>query len=235
MIIPTFILTIFIVLFTLLLVIFIILGLSYAKLIKQLHQKEESRANSHLQEKHIQNLLTNAKEQANTILKDAGVQANMLLGTTVSFSKEAQQLTREKLSQIVTEQQNAIAKLVTELGQAEQQAIQHAADKDIQTIQTIAQDITAEAEKEIRDFRSVLQRETLSAQRIISSKLEQENTQLEKELVDYKSNQMQKIDDAIVTIIGKVAKQTLGKTISEQEHSQLIVEALKNAKNEGVL
>lgn len=54
------------------------------------------------------------------------------------------------------------------------------------------------------------------------------------EIQTYKENQMEGIDAEVQAIIDRVAPEVLGKTISLEDHEQLVWKALEKAKREGI-
>jgi len=67
------------------------------------------------------------------------------------------------------------------------------------------------------------------------ARLKEEYQKKEKELELYKVEALKKIDDQIYNVIQNISNEVLGKSISLQDHEQLIIDALEKAKKEGAL
>jgi len=57
---------------------------------------------------------------------------------------------------------------------------------------------------------------------------------MEKEMENYRQNQIKKLDAKINTVLTDVAKQVLGKAVDLKSHQDLIIEALNKAKAENL-
>ena len=57
---------------------------------------------------------------------------------------------------------------------------------------------------------------------------------MEKEMENYRQNQIKKLDAKINTVLTDVAKQVLGKAVDLKSHQELVVEALNKAKAENI-
>ena len=57
---------------------------------------------------------------------------------------------------------------------------------------------------------------------------------MEKEMENYRQNQIKKLDSKINTVLVEVSKQVLGKAVDLKNHQELIIEALNKAKAENL-
>jgi len=57
---------------------------------------------------------------------------------------------------------------------------------------------------------------------------------MEKEMANYRQNQIKKLDSRINTVLVEVSKQVLGKAVDLKNHQELIIEALNKAKAENL-
>lgn len=90
------------------------------------------------------------------------------------------------------------------------------------------------ADEELEDFRKILRTETVESQEVISKKISEEFERAQKEIENYKTGRIDKIDKEISTVVSVISKDVLGKTITPREHEEIILEALENAKKDGL-
>lgn len=90
------------------------------------------------------------------------------------------------------------------------------------------------ADEELEDFRKVLRSETVESQEIISKKISQEFEQVQKEIEEYKKNRVDNIGQEISTLVSKISKEVLGRTLTPEQHGEIILQELENAKKDGL-
>jgi F0F1-type ATP synthase membrane subunit b/b' len=88
-------------------------------------------------------------------------------------------------------------------------------------------------ENELLEFQTILKTETLSAQKILGSRINDLFTAAEKEVSTYKEQRMKEIDSQISAITGKVLEEVVGKKLTRADQESLIMKSLESAKTEG--
>jgi len=58
---------------------------------------------------------------------------------------------------------------------------------------------------------------------------------LEDDLLTYKKQRMQQIEDTLLDVVNEVLTNSLSRQISKSEHQELVIHALEKAKKEGVI
>lgn len=101
-------------------------------------------------------------------------------------------------------------------------------------LEAVIQDIEGEALSEMKNFKDILEKETLVSQKIVEEKIEQEYATVQKELSVYKSEKLKEIDESIYKFLANVSKLVFGKVLSLEEHQELVMKALEEAKKEGI-
>ena len=84
----------------------------------------------------------------------------------------------------------------------------------------------------MQTFRSVLEKETISSQRIIETKLQEQYATVGKEVQEYKIQQLTKVDNHVLELVHKTTILALGKSLSVENHQDLVLEALEEAKKQ---
>lgn len=198
---------------------------SYAKTLQNFNilQKKEADIESEAHKK-ASHILQEARSKAIKIIEDTNVSYELLKKTFEQQLKAASYHSSQKFEGISDEFLKVYQKTLTDLK-----------DNNIKIISNISKDIENSTRLELEDFKETLKKETLDSQKIVEGKIEQGYQMAEKELEDYKAERLKKIEDEIYNIIQNVSKEVLGKTLSLQEHEQLVIEALEKAKKEGKL
>ena len=106
--------------------------------------------------------------------------------------------------------------------------------KNIEIFQNISKNIEISTLSEIKKFKEIIEQETIDSEKMVKQKVEHEYNLTKKSIGDYKEAQIKKIDAEITAIIQRVSEIVLGKAISLTDHEQLIINALEEAKKEGV-
>jgi len=87
-------------------------------------------------------------------------------------------------------------------------------------------------EKEITKIQEINLKTSTQTWNSIKENLNQKIKEAEKEIENYKKERLAEIERNIYQLLGKVAKNTLGKAIDLSTHEKLVMEALEKAKKE---
>lgn len=71
-------------------------------------------------------------------------------------------------------------------------------------------------------------------ERVLERGVREELNRAAKEIADYKNEQKAKINERITQVVAQISREVLGKALSLEQHEQLIVEALDEAKKAGL-
>jgi dGTP triphosphohydrolase len=184
-------------------------------------QKKQSDIESEAHRKAVV-ILQEARNKAIKIIEDTNVSQDLLKKTFEEELKAAAPNWAKKLQTVSEEFLKVYQKTLTDLK-----------DNNIKIITNISKDIESSTKAELEDFKEILRKETFSSQKIVEGKIEQDYQIVEKELEAYRTEKLKKIEDQIYNIIQNVSKEVLGKTLTLQEHEQLVIDALEKAKKEG--
>lgn len=170
-----------------------------------------------------------------TIDSALGQTSNQIIEETRLFREKAEGLLKKQLSSYSIQENEAAAKISQDYLREYQQALTVVKKNNIKIIQTILNTIKSDAQNSIQDFKDIIEKETLKSQKIVEEKIEREYEDLRKELDVYKQKRLSQIDNSIYEILEQVSKEVLGKALRLSEQETLILEALRNAKEDGVL
>lgn len=183
-------------------------------------------------------LLENAANQSNQIMQVATHQANQIIAGTQYISQASKATLDAALQRMVVDAQNTGANSKIALDQALQKIIvdvhkeafdsgqqvansynsslKQISSNSITSFQTITSSLELELQQQIKDFRTHLL------------------ANMEKEVEEYKAMRLQRIEQASTTLIQRVAQETMNKTLSLDDHQNLLVQSLEKAKKEGI-
>jgi F0F1-type ATP synthase membrane subunit b/b' len=206
----------------------IVLGwvtISYRKLIEKyekirVSREEEEKALGVEREK----VLAEAKVQAKQIVSDAQTRAGQLISEAASFGGKTQELLGKELQKVQA----------VELGYY-QKALQAARQDASASLGGLSQDVKEEVIKQIDTVRTSLTGEIQKAQLETKQMLSASYKKMEEELAVYKAERMKKVDEKIFEILRDVAAKAIGKALSLEDHEDIVVKALEDAKKEHVL
>lgn len=183
-------------------------------------------------------IVQGAVEQSNQIMQIATHQANQILAGTQYLSQTTKATLESSLQRMVVDVQNAGSNSKITLDQALQKIVvdvhREAFDtgKDVNAsyqaslkqltsnslsgFQNATSELELELQKQIKDFRQTLL------------------TNLEKEIDVYKEAKIKRIDKASVGLVQKVAQEVLNKSLTLEDHENLVIKSLEKAKKEGI-
>lgn len=211
----------------------IVLVIYYAKSLSSFHtlQKEEDHLKSQIHKKGNA-LLEEARSTSNQIITDANLKAQTIISSAHAFNNDSKIALDKKLEDVVKNQAESLEKASAELTKKYQKSFEELKEENINMLKKTSKDIEQSALNEVFDFKEILEKETLTAQKIIEQKIEDQYAKVQNEIQTYKTEKLVKIDELIYKIIQQVCEKVIGKTLSIRDHQDLVIEALSEAKQE---
>ena len=220
---------------TTLAVVLFFLVREYAKTAQELHEIQKT--NSHLQnqltEKPVK-LLEQAHEKALEIIDMANRQASEILASSKTYESDSNQALKERLAELEKQQAEVFTKASEDMKLAYQDMMTQIQEEDINILKTITKDVEDDVRADFKEFRDVLEKETINSEKIAKEKIDEEYLTMEKDLEEYKKQKYQKIDEDIYKILYRVSEMVLSQGISYDKHKELVIQALETAKKEQV-
>jgi hypothetical protein len=180
------------------------------------------------------------------VLDKAHAQARALLYTTSLASSELMTETKQT-NETVTEDLDKVLQTIAQkhihyMNEATQN-FQNAYAQYLAELQTKFQEqqqntlhLTQDTvSKSLQEFSQSLSAKTVGIQESIDKKTTEQLEQVEKDISDYKTMRLKKIDEEVSRLVQKSFQEVLRRSISEPLHEELILEALEKAKKEEVL
>ena len=104
-----------------------------------------------------------------------------------------------------------------------------------QVLKNISKYIEDSALREMQEFKKTLEMETLDAQKIIGKRIEDQYTNLTRDLEDYRLRKLDDLNNKIFEALKTVSRRVLGKTLSVDDHADLVIKALEEARHEQLI
>ncbi len=90
-------------------------------------------------------------------------------------------------------------------------------------------------EQEMKEFKEVLQKESLSAQKLLGNRINELFSAAEKEVDAYKQQRISEVKTQLESATETILEEVIGKKLSRQDHEVLVMKALDKVKLEGSL
>ena len=183
-------------------------------------------------------ILENAVNQSSQIMSVATHQANQILAGTQFISQSTKATLDNALQQVVVDVQNTSSSSKIALEQALQKIVVDAHREAFDTGKDVAGNYQASLKQlvnvSLNGFQTVTNELELDLQKQIKEFRGSLLANLEKEVEEYKTAKIRRIDQASVSLVQRVANEVLNKSLSMEDHQKLVIQSLEKAKKEGV-
>lgn len=183
-------------------------------------------------------IIAGAVNQSNEMMQIATHQANQILAGAQYLSQTTKATLDASLRKMVVDVEGvgqnskimleqALQKVVVDVHKeafdtgkqvtaSYQSSLKQIATNSIAGFQNVTNELELEMQKQIRDFRQTIL----------------EN--IEKEVDEYKAQKIRRIDQASVILVQRVSQEVLNKSLTIEDHENLVIRSLEKAKKEGV-
>jgi vacuolar-type H+-ATPase subunit H len=190
-----------------------LVAFSYRQLIKKyylLKEQEEKEAES-------------SREESEKIVTDAEARAKKIIEEATDLGKKLQTDLLLELEQAKKEQAKAY------------QAILDTVQKEsYNMVNNISDDVKKQISLELARFLKSLEGEIGKSQEAVMGALKSEYQKVQVEIRQYQDEMQKRVDESVYKILETVANRVLGKTIELEEHEELVMKALNDAKRENL-
>ncbi|HSX40302.1 MAG TPA: hypothetical protein VLF68_01680 [Candidatus Saccharimonadales bacterium] len=177
-------------------------------------------------------LIDSARDRAFQIVETANHHAQEILENARVLSQESKKLLDEQLQTVLATQTTDLQKTAKELTQAYQEKLSVLEKENIQMARTVSKDIEDHTMSELRAFEESLKKETIVSQKSVDSQVQKLFESAKSEIEEYKKEQIEKIDTQVISVLQFVTKQILGQSLSFDQHNELLLKALEQAKKQ---
>lgn len=183
-------------------------------------------------------IIDNAVSQSNQMMQVATHQANQILAGTQFITQSTKTTLDAALQKMVVEVQNTGSNSKIALEQNLQKIINdvhkeafNSGNEAAANYQASLRQITSVS---LTGFQNVTNQLEMSLQQQIKEFRTTLLSNLEKEMESYKLSKINRIDQAASIIVQRVAQEVLNKSLSLEDHQNLVIQSLEKAKKEGV-
>lgn len=206
--------------------------LLFAFIVNKLHSYQKELEKFKTQTKDV---VGQAQNEYLDILDSANKKAEEMIANSVNSGDKLRKLHGESFEKLAGNQQKTLLDTSKQLLESYKKDMDKLNNDNINILNNISKDIVRYSNSQLEDFKRMLQEETLSSQKIVGDKIEKDYNELQKKLEAYKEEKLKKVDENIIDILLVISKQTIGRTLSFEDHRDLILEALDKAKQKGGL
>lgn len=170
-----------------------------------------------------QRIIRQAHQQARDIIKQASSQAKHIL-TDTQFIKShaAKELDRD------------MAKEAAAILQSYQEALEQVTQEAVAEMKNAANSINQVGTNEVDAYRESLKKELVVHKDALDKMVADEFAKARSEVEAYKKDQMGKVDKAVSKVVVTIVEKVLGRMISTEDHEELVLQALEQAKKDGL-
>lgn len=183
-------------------------------------------------------IIENAMSQSNQMMQVATHQANQIIAGTQFISQSTRTTLEATLQKMVVDVQNTGSNSKIALEQTLQKIIndvhKEAFDSGNQAASSYQESLKQITSVSLTGFQNVTNQLELSLQQQIKEFRLTLLAGLEKEVESYKQSKIHRIDQASSVIVQRVAQEVLNKSLSLEDHQNLVIQSLEKAKKEGV-
>lgn len=164
-----------------------------------------------------------ALERSEKIIDKAIIEASEIISKAQVLEEEVKSKISESSSQISDNQKDVYKKVFDEVKSQLYEVVQKA-----------SQDIKQDAQEEIAAFANSVREETIATETEVKTKISEEYVNLERDLEEYKRTKMLEAAHEAEKLISIITKKVLNESLSTQNHKDLIIKALEEAKKNNV-
>jgi len=154
-----------------------------------------------------------AKERK--ILEDAASEATQIISQTEFLTDESKNALGQALEKMEDQIEKDAGTTSHEFNKTYSTSLQKLAAESLKEFQTITKNMEVDLQNQTKNYRDSML------------------PILQKELEEYKTMRMQQAERTVTHVIQEVAQEILNKSLSLEDHQQLLIEALEKAKKEG--
>lgn len=202
------------------LMILVFLGLYIRQLNKEKKELEDKTKVVSKKEAEIDNdfhkSVNQTIEQERNIIENASKQAEEILSNAKHISSDTRQTIDSALREMATEALKQAGISSNEIVVNQKNSLSQITNQSVSNFQNLTKQFEIDFQKQTQDFRNNILNE------------------LQKEIENYKSKKLQDAVKTVNTIIQEVSEKVLNKSISTEDHQNLIIESLQKARKDGL-
>lgn len=203
----------------------LLLAWSYFKLHRQNLELQKKVAElDHLLLADEQKILDKARDEGKQLIVKAQGQAEKIVGDAQEFGSQSNQ---------------ALAKMLDSLSEKQvevsNQVIGRVRDDTVTLLQELIQNLKQHAASEMDTFGKGLQQEFTTARQNAQQTIDAAYGTATAEVEAYKEKRLEQIKRQMTILVREIVEKVLAKSVDERQHEQLVLQAVEEAKKDGIL
>lgn len=175
------------------------------------------------EQKKVEELLTKAQKDANVLIQQATAKAGEII-------QNAQGVVDSQSSQLA----QALATLSEEYKKVYAESLKSTEVEAVKLVQNIQKDIKVQIDKEIGQIHTALEKDMDETRKLLSSVVGKLEQSFADEMAQYKKQKEDQLNAIIFDVVKEISQKVIKKEISEKEHESMVMDALNEAKKEGL-
>lgn len=175
-----------------------------------------------------------AQQEAQKVIEAAVGRAKQILAETNYVRSGLFADLERALQQAASQDINAMHAQEGQLNQFYMQLLNSIKQEHLRKTDESIKHINDITQSQMEDFRQILKKEAVQAEDLVVKRINNEYTEVHKQLEEYKKQKLAQIDTEVKTLIMQTTERILGKTLPIEEHEKLIILALEQAKADGL-
>lgn len=179
-------------------------------------------------------IVSHAHREALRIAKKSNEEAESILKFSHLFRAEAEKKFAGTLEEFSLREAERLSKVAQDLLVAYRTALENSKTKYLGNIEKSSEILTQEAREGVHALLTFLKGEIARYMKITDSEIVEARRTVARDLSAYREDKLKKVNESIYEILLLVSQEVFGHALKIEEHEELILRALEEAKKEGV-
>lgn len=184
-------------------------------------------------EQQARQITEEAKGEAEEIVKNANIRAQQIIGSGESVNLDTKKALEQTFKDLLLQSNKMLNDKAGEIVKQYEKLIGELNNKHINIFKNTTKDIENYTVSEVSDFKGILRQETVDAQKIVEQKIEEVYASAQREVEEYKKQQLERVRENIYKLLSEISKLVLGRSLDLSSQEELILQALEEAKKDG--
>ncbi|MBI2414268.1 hypothetical protein HYV31_00280 [candidate division WWE3 bacterium] len=176
-------------------------------------------------------ILDKARKESLKIIAETNMRSRDVLGLIDNLAKESKRSLNLSLDTLAAKHEEALQKTSNELLSNYQDIIEKQKQESISVLDKVSSNIEKNADLQVDEFEDALERKTIEVEKLVEDKLDASYKKVEGEIAVFRDAQLKKATESIYDILHQVSIKVFGKVLSVEDHEDIVMQALNDAKN----
>lgn len=174
-------------------------------------------------QKDYQEIIETANEKAKSIILEAN-----------HVNKNSSNNIESSIEEMINNQKKLLEESSLSLSSKYQERVDKVNNQNIELLTNMYKGIEKHANESFEKYKEVIQQQTFEAETIAQTRIKDEYNKLDREMQERKKEMIEKLNNDIFKILFNISKTVIGKSLDFTDHEELILNALDQAKKEGI-